>query len=305
MSRLRKFLQQRTEPSADTAFDAELLQDLQMQKFLDVADHGKHGALEAVLVAEEVSRVNGMVPVGLQALLAPALFQQTPRDVISICEVGRKVPIRFAEHATLLIEVDTDLAHIYRVDPLTAQAVKSNYVYPLAYPAKHGGEPIATLPARMVRRKWQLALSAEIVGAMDGALAYLVDYLTEREQFKKKIASFQAIQHRLAELSVTLECARHLVREAAWQDDDEAAATAACYAASAAHTLCLEAHQLSGARGFTLEFGLYKWTLRLQMLSLEANGSSRHAALAASYRWNASKLIMSPKIDGSGAQQLL
>jgi alkylation response protein AidB-like acyl-CoA dehydrogenase len=60
---------------------------------------------------------------------------------------------------------------------------------------------------------------------------------------------------------------------------------AAYYAADAARKMCLEAHQLSGAQGFTLEAGLYAWTLRLHALSLEAGGARWHAAVAAAEIW--------------------
>jgi alkylation response protein AidB-like acyl-CoA dehydrogenase len=147
---------------------------------------------------------------------------------------------------------------------------------------------IGSFPAESIMRRWQLGLAGEITGALAGALGYLVTYLSQREQFDRKLGAFQAIQHRLSELAVTLEAARHLALEAAWSDRPEAAAMAAYYAADAARKMCLEAHQLSGAQGFTLDAGLYAWTLRLHALSLEAGGARWHAAVAAAQLWSAS-----------------
>jgi hypothetical protein len=42
---------------------------------------------------------------------------------------------------------------------------------------------------------------------------------------------------------------------------------------------------LHGAMGFTLAYGLFRHTLRLQWLSLANGGPTRHAADAARERW--------------------
>lgn len=285
VERLRAVLADCEPQQARGAYDAELMARLQQEGFLQQQQDARHAGLEAALVIEEVSRANRMVPIGAQAMIAAPLFEGRLRDPVALCREGAGVPVRFASHAPVLIVVGDERACAYRVNPDRARQAKSNYVYPLAYPPVVSGEPLAIWPAQLVRRRWQLALSAEIVGAMDGALQRLVAHLSSREQFGKALGSFQAIQHRVAELSVSIECARYLVRDAAWHDADELAAAAATYAATTAHTVCLEAHQLSGARGFTLEFGLYRWTLRLQMLSLEAGGAAEHAKFAADRRW--------------------
>lgn len=59
-------------------------------------------------------------------------------------------------------------------------------------------------------------LAAEAVGAADVALARTVAYVREREQFGRLIGSFQAVQHRLADLYVTLQAARSAAYYAAW-----------------------------------------------------------------------------------------
>ncbi|MFF8790413.1 acyl-CoA dehydrogenase family protein [Streptomyces sp. NPDC015125] len=60
------------------------------------------------------------------------------------------------------------------------------------------------------------ALAAEAVGAADAALARTVAYVREREQFGRPIGSFQAVQHRLADLYVGLQAARSAAYYAAW-----------------------------------------------------------------------------------------
>jgi alkylation response protein AidB-like acyl-CoA dehydrogenase len=133
---------------------------------------------------------------------------------------------------------------------------------------------------------WRLALAVEMVGAMDGALATTTDYLKVRKQFGRAIGSFQAVQHRLADCKVLIEGSRWLAYEAAYKNAPaEATATAAAYAASAATRVARETHQLSGAIGFTREYDLHVWTLRLNALSLELGGVSGHRRVLAALRW--------------------
>jgi hypothetical protein len=259
----------------------------------EVAKDGTDGAvLTAALIIEEVSRLNHITPVVYRLMLA-SLLPENACGVIALQRDGSK-PVRFgAQASTLVVVGSAGNAEVYRVSPDGASQEDSGYEYPLAYPGAKLGAAFCSLPAAAALRRWQLVIAAEITGAMDAAIGQLVEYLTHRKQFGRSLGAFQAIQHRLAELAASVECARILTREAAWKDDDELAAGAACYAAAAARQVCLECHQLAGARGFTLEFGLYKATLRLQALSLEAGGATGHAVDAAAYRWPASK-------DGAG-----
>ena len=67
------------------------------------------------------------------------------------------------------------------------------------------------------------ALAAEAVGAMSEALTMTVDYLKTRKQFGVAIGSFQALQHRAADMTVALEQARSMMYLAAMiADEDDA-----------------------------------------------------------------------------------
>ncbi|MER0480599.1 acyl-CoA dehydrogenase family protein [Streptomyces sp. Edi2] len=82
------------------------------------------------------------------------------------------------------------------------------------YPYGGGTAVAAALAATGVTAA--AALAAEAVGAADAALARTVAYVREREQFGRPIGSFQAVQHRLADLYVTLQAARSAAYYAAW-----------------------------------------------------------------------------------------
>ncbi|MFJ9022249.1 acyl-CoA dehydrogenase family protein [Streptomyces sp. NPDC102259] len=59
-------------------------------------------------------------------------------------------------------------------------------------------------------------LACEAVGAADRALERTVEYLGRREQFGRAIGSFQAVQHRLADVYVQVQAARSAAYYAAW-----------------------------------------------------------------------------------------
>ena len=82
----------------------------------------------------------------------------------------------------------------------------------------HDGEAGAELLERVLGYGL-LALSAEALGAMDVAKEYTLDYLRTRKQFGLPIGSFQALQHRMADLLLEVEQARSAVINAAAQLD--------------------------------------------------------------------------------------
>jgi pimeloyl-CoA dehydrogenase small subunit len=68
------------------------------------------------------------------------------------------------------------------------------------------------------------ALAAEAVGCMEAAKDLTVDYLKTRKQFGRPIGSFQALQHRAAEMMVACEQARSMAMLAAMMAGEEDAA---------------------------------------------------------------------------------
>jgi alkylation response protein AidB-like acyl-CoA dehydrogenase len=105
-------------------------------------------------------------------------------------------------------------------------------------------------------------LAAELCGLASASLAMSVDYVKVREQFGRPIATFQAIQHKLADMKVSLENSRSLVYYAAWAldtaSDDRylAAAMAKAYASDECPRVVAEAIQVHGGIGFTWEHDL-------------------------------------------------
>jgi alkylation response protein AidB-like acyl-CoA dehydrogenase len=111
-----------------------------------------------------------------------------------------------------------------------------------------------------------VALGAEQVGAARHALAQTVGYTLTRVQFGRAIGSFQALQHRMADLHVLVESARSLCYAAA-ADADGAdfglrAAAAHAYCADALTAAAAEMIQLHGAIGVTWEHSAHRYLKR-------------------------------------------
>lgn len=104
-----------------------------------------------------------------------------------------------------------------------------------------------------------VAIAAYVVGAAQELLDLGADYARDRVQFKKPIATFQAVSHPLAVASMQVNASRVLTRGAAQKldagadDAASAAATARLSAVASATAAAYQAHQLYGAMGFTQE----------------------------------------------------
>ncbi len=118
-----------------------------------------------------------------------------------------------------------------------------------------------------------LALCAEGLGAMEVVKEVTLDYLRTRKQFGAPIGSFQALQHRLADLLIEVEQARSAVIRAASdlasKDSDvrKRTVSAAKYTLGRVGALVAEeAIQMHGGIGMTWDLPLTHYTKRLIML---------------------------------------
>ncbi|CAN7436064.1 MULTISPECIES: acyl-CoA dehydrogenase family protein [unclassified Acidovorax] len=100
------------------------------------------------------------------------------------------------------------------------------------------------------------------VGAAQGALNAAQQYMQDRKQFGKPIASFQALQFKLADMATELVAARQMVRLAAAKLDAGArdastyCAMAKRFATDAGFTVINDALQLHGGYGYIREYPL-------------------------------------------------
>ncbi len=127
------------------------------------------------------------------------------------------------------------------------------------------------------------AICAEAVGAMDEALKMTVDYLKTRVQFGRPIGSFQALQHRAADMFVAIEQARSMTLWATMSvaEPEEAArrkamAAAKIQVAKSARFVGQQAIQLHGGIGMTWEYKVGHLFKRLTMIDKRFGDLDHH-----------------------------
>ncbi len=99
------------------------------------------------------------------------------------------------------------------------------------------------------------------LGTMRRQLERCVEHARKREQFGQPIGKFQAVSHKIVDMSIRLETARLMVRKYAWKKDrgEDAATEASMAKVHVADTFIansLAAVQVFGASGYAVETGL-------------------------------------------------
>jgi alkylation response protein AidB-like acyl-CoA dehydrogenase len=107
----------------------------------------------------------------------------------------------------------------------------------------------------------RISVAAMGVGLAQGAYDLAYRYAQEREQFGKKIASFQAVQTKLVDMATEIEAARYLVYKAAWEKDQgrdfgRTAAMAKLYSGELSNRAANWALQIHGGYGFMDEYAI-------------------------------------------------
>ena len=119
-------------------------------------------------------------------------------------------------------------------------------------------------------------VGAQAVGVAQGALDEAVRYAREREQFGKKIISFQAVQHILADMATQVEAARALVYSVArYIDQDKnpkeiskVSGMAKVFSSDVAMRVTTDAVQIFGGYGYMREYPVEKMMRDAKILQI-------------------------------------
>lgn len=138
-----------------------------------------------------------------------------------------------------------------------------------------------------------IALAAEQVGGAQKLLDMTVEYTSERVQFNRTIASYQAVKHKAADMMLQIEVARSAVYYAACVASEaleggplgdelsEAASIAKAYCSDAYFAIAGDALQLFGGVGFTWEYDVHLYFKRAKSSEhLLGNGALHREKLA-------------------------
>jgi alkylation response protein AidB-like acyl-CoA dehydrogenase len=110
----------------------------------------------------------------------------------------------------------------------------------------------------------RIGIGAQALGIAQAAYDAAHAYALERRQFGRRIADFQAIQFKLADMATEIEAARLLVYRAAWLKQEgrphsEAGAKAKLFTSEMARRQTAEAIQILGGYGYTKEFPVERY----------------------------------------------
>jgi acyl-CoA dehydrogenase len=132
-------------------------------------------------------------------------------------------------------------------------------------------EALARLPVDLdeLYLRGALARAVMMLGALETCRDLAVTHARDRSQFGRPIASFQAVQHMLAQIARDVAVTRAAVELAASAASEDLPgawleiASAKIVAGRAARTVSAQAHQVHGAIGITKEYSLSAHTRRL------------------------------------------
>ncbi len=187
---------------------------------------------------------------------------------------GRLDQVAHAAGASLLLLAEGD--DLLVVEDFTAEPLD-----PLDQTRPQARVSVATAGRRVgtawhARHLHHVALAAESVGAAQRILEATVGHLRVREQFGRPLGSFQALRHRIADLTVEVEAATSSAWYAARATDDlpVAAPLAKAVAADAFVHVAGASIQLHGGIGFTWEHDAHLYFKRAWTTAL-THGDSR------------------------------
>ncbi|MCY4193271.1 MAG: acyl-CoA/acyl-ACP dehydrogenase [bacterium] len=279
---------------------------------------GGLGFLAACLLLEEIGRTTAKVPflapvaamavaefspdhpclealAGGSTLVSPALASpgrdpapaRATEDGWALSGTADMVP--FADQADcLLVSASTgDEVGLFLVDKaasgvdVTPQQTTSGLIEGRVElseaPAERLGVGVA--PVEWLMQRCTAALCAVAVGVVSEALALTAAYTSEREQFGRPIATFQAVGQRAGDAYIDTEAIRLTALQACWRLDQglEAAtevAVAKYWAADGGQRVANAAQHLHGGMGVDRDYPLWRYYVWAKHLELSLGGAT-------------------------------
>ena len=110
----------------------------------------------------------------------------------------------------------------------------------------------------------RIGMAVGAVGLAQAAFDAAILYAQQRVQFGQKIAEFQAIQFKLADMATEIEASRLLYQKAAWHKDqgeefEKIASMAKLYSSETVSRGTSQAVQIHGGVGYTREFPVERY----------------------------------------------
>ncbi len=124
------------------------------------------------------------------------------------------------------------------------------------------------------------ALAAMAVGVCDKMMRITGSYTSEREQFGRAIATFQAVSHRVADCYIDVECLRLVTQQAASLIDQgrpagEAVTMAKIWCGDVTHRVSQASQHCHGGTGVDRDYPLFRYCELARQIELTAGSSAR------------------------------
>jgi alkylation response protein AidB-like acyl-CoA dehydrogenase len=198
---------------------------------------------------------------------------ETPEDGITLLLVDSKSPgISFEVLKTIAGDKQCEV---------TFENVKAPAANVIGQDGK--GWPIVEKTKKMAT----VAACAYLVGLSQMDFDVTLNYAKERVQFGRPIGSFQAIQHKLADVVIDVDGSRFITYKAAWSlqegepDADMMISMAKAWTSDASRRVVAHGQQIHGGIGFTKEYKIQLYFRRQKWMELMWGDADYHRELVA------------------------
>jgi alkylation response protein AidB-like acyl-CoA dehydrogenase len=135
-------------------------------------------------------------------------------------------------------------------------------------------------------RKGAIATCAESLGAIQACVDMTVAYAKERVQYDRPIGAFQALQHIMADMWITMQTSRYLVYEAVWLESnglpcEKEVSMAKAVVNEAYKSISKWAIRLHGAIGVTWDHDISLYYRRAKAADVAFGGTDYHREIVA------------------------
>lgn len=230
---------------------------------------------------------------------APPVCEHRGGTARQVSGTGWYVPFGADADAYIVPVASVDGGVVLAVIPATAPGVSSEPLAPM------NGEPSALVRFDAVEladdailegsndegidaHRWLVdravaATCVAQVGTCEGALALTATYVSNREQFGSKLATFQAVAHRAADAWIDTELVRLTAWRALWLlavglDADDEISVAKSFTAEAAQRVVEAAQHLHGGIGMDLDYPIHRYFRWAKEHELRLGGGAEHLA---------------------------
>jgi len=141
-----------------------------------------------------------------------------------------------------------------------------------------GGEALAAM--QWAHQATRTALASMALGVCDKMMRITGQYTSERQQFGRAIATFQAVSHRVADCYIDVECLRLVTQQAAALIDqgrpaEDAVLMAKIWCGNVTHRVSQASQHCHGGTGVDRDYPLFRYCELARQIELTAGSSAQ------------------------------